>query len=69
MGAIDRPAVRADSRVKASMVHDRLAAVVTILTKGLELAEPKLVPIAAMAFDVIDNRRRRGSAMGQAHSA
>ena len=69
MHRIERPAVFIDRFVVASIFDLLLCGVVAVHAQALQLAQHKLVPIAAMSFDVIDYRGRRHHAALQAKFA
>ena len=70
MTRIGGPAIGADALgVIATKLDDALSAVVTVLAQALQRRQPKPVPVAVVALDVIDLRCDRGDPARNAHLA
>jgi hypothetical protein len=61
---VKRVAVEPNVRAEAALLDEALPAVVALLAQALKLAEPELVEVTAMRFDVIADRRRHGQTLG-----
>ena len=55
MARIDRPAINTNVRKISAHLHQSLCTVMARLAKRLQLAEPKLVDVAVMRFNMISN--------------
>jgi hypothetical protein len=59
MARVERPAVQANVVAEAARLDEPLRGVVATLGQAHERAEPELVDVAMMRFDVIADCRRR----------
>jgi hypothetical protein len=59
MARVERPAVQANVGAEAARLDEPLRGVVATLAQAHERAEPELVDVAMMRFDVIADCRRR----------
>jgi hypothetical protein len=69
MPLIERPTIDSDLRIVAAVNYDSFARVVAIDAERLQLADPELVPVSAMRFDVIGDPGCDCHAALDAHSA
>jgi hypothetical protein len=66
MARVQRPPIQADIGTETVLLYELLRGVVTLLAKRLKWAEPELIDVTMMRFDVIANCRRRDNGALQA---